>query len=167
MRGIGSEQDGAVLPKQPVEEGPRRPRHEVKPAEGRSGRSSGPSGHKQPSAQWRRQLMRSTFRSFSFEIWRVWQQRSRHEDISRFDWPLGSVQGKFQMPVAVGDCWYKHLAGGLVPQDHLSQADFLKRETVNCIFQRKYGFHDASGHHDLACFQAHAARSQLGGKPSD
>ena len=60
LRGIGSEQDGAVLPKQPVEEGPRRPRHEVKPAEGRSGRSSGPSGHKQPSAQWRRQLMRST-----------------------------------------------------------------------------------------------------------
>ena len=33
---------------------------------------------------------------------------------------------------------------------HLDKSDFVELKTIACILFRKYGFHDASGHHDLA-----------------
>lgn len=50
---------------------------------------------------------------------------------------------------------------------HLNRADLLEVKTVSCVFDRKYGFHNAASHHDLARFQNHVARSQLRGKPPD
>lgn len=38
---------------------------------------------------------------------------------------------------------------------HLDKADWLEVKTVSRVFLRKYGLHDASGHHDLTGFQPH------------